>query len=153
MMIAMDDNEDKIYKHNPTNFRDEIRKDVEQNMQKFNDPIVLGELMYKLLEERENTNRILKNILVKLDKLEEKTATHETQAIRQQVDEILLPEIDEGIVAFIKEVNKVTAKDVKRKFGYKGTNAASSRLNRLVDAGILTKKQVGKKVFSFLYES
>ena len=144
-------NDKNVYKDNV--FRTEIQSDIERNMQKFNDPIVLGELMYKLLEERENTNRILKNILVKLDKLEEKTATHETQAIRQQVDEILLPEIDEGIVAFIKEVNKVTAKDVKRKFGYKGTNAASSRLNRLVDAGILTKKQVGKKVFFFLYES
>ncbi len=50
-------NDKNVYKDNV--FRTEIQSDIERNMQKFNDPLVLGELLYKLLEERENTNRIL----------------------------------------------------------------------------------------------
>ncbi|MFH2020572.1 MAG: hypothetical protein ABIJ34_04110 [archaeon] len=144
----MDDNEDKVYKHTSSNIREEIRKDVEENMEKFKDPVVLGEMMFKILEERENTNRILKNIMAKLEKLEQ-AGVPEAEEIRAELEERLLPEVDEQILALVKQSNGVTAKDVKLRLNYKGTNAASSRLNRLVDAGILKKKQVGKKVFFF----
>lgn len=146
-----DNNKEKIYKANAQasgseNFNYEIERDIKTNLEKFRDPIVLGELVYKLLEERENTNRILKNLLAKIESLEQKLGA----APIEEPEELLVPEIDEKIIAFIKEKQKVTAEDVRAHFGYKGKNAASARLNRLCDMGILKKKQVGKKVFFFL---
>jgi hypothetical protein len=139
-----DANEDKVYKVNPADVREQVRKDVEANIAKFNDPVVLGELVYLLREERENTNRILKTLLAKIESLEMKLA--ESQGARPQAEGRMLPEVDEAIASFLKEGPK-TAEDVRVKFGYKGKNAASARLNRLHVLGVVVKKQVGKKVF------
>lgn len=138
----MKDNKEKIFKSNAggSAFKNEIKSDLEENMGKFRDPVVMGELVYKLLEERENTNRILKNILAKLEALETGRAKHE---------EPILPEIDSEILGFVTEKGKVTAEDVRKKFKYRGKNAASARLNRLCNMGLLRKKQAGKKVFFF----
>lgn len=146
----MDDNKDKLYKpngrqHPDGSLRYEIDRDLQENAQKFRDPVVLGELVYKLLEERENTNRILKNLLAKIESLEQKLGT-----VPEEPGELMVPEIDEKIIAFIREAGKVTAEDVRAKFNYKGKNAASSRLNRLCELGLVRKRQVGKKVFFFL---
>lgn len=140
----MNANEDNIFKSND-NFRTEIKNDVESNMAKFNDPVVLGEMLYKLLEERENTNRILKNILAKLESL----GAQNIEVPKEHLPQVLLPEIDEQILSYLKEIGKATAEDVRSKFHYKGTNAASARLNRLCELGLLSKQQVGKKVFFF----
>lgn len=146
----MDDNKDKLYKPNgrqdpDSSLRYEIDRDLQENAQKFRDPVVLGELVYKLLEERENTNRILKNLLAKIESLEQKLGV-----VSEDPGELMVPEIDENIIAFIREAGKVTAEDVRAKFNYKGKNAASSRLNRLCELGLVRKRQVGKKVFFFL---
>jgi predicted HTH transcriptional regulator len=143
----MTDNEDNIYKAtiDRSEFRNELRSDIENNMKKFNDPIVLGELLYKLLEERENTNRILKNILAKLEKLENKDTS---PAIPSNPIPIL-PSIDEKILNFVRASGKVTAEDVRKEFKYKGKNAASARLNKLFELNLVVKQQVGKKVFFF----
>jgi predicted HTH transcriptional regulator len=135
---------DNLYKPNTnSDFRSELKSDLEENMKKFNDPIIIGELLYKLLEERENTNRILKNILAKLEHLESKNTPS------AKPEEIILPSRDERIVDFLKEKGKVTAEDVRAKFKYKGKNAACARLNKLYELDIVEKKQVGKKVFYF----
>ena len=145
VIITMKDNEDKEYKANDSAFRREIASDLEENMEKFKDPVVLGEMIYRLLEERENTNRLLKTILQRLDALEAKG-----MPIEKVVEEVpLLAEIDQEILDFVKDSGKVTAESVRQKFNYRGKNAASSRLNRLVNKSLLFKKQVGKKVFFF----
>lgn len=141
----MADNEDKKYKPTDAAFTREIKSDLEANMEKFRDPVVLGEIMYRLLEERENTNRLLKNILQKLETLEARGVS--TSEVREEIP--LLPKIDEEILAFVKEEGQVTAEEVRKRFNYKGKNAASSRLNRLSKQSLLRKKQVGKKVFFF----
>lgn len=141
----MEDKEGKEYKPTDSAFRREIQSDLEENMEKFKDPVILGELVYKLLEERENTNRLLKTIIERLDRLESHGISTE-----KLVEEIpMLADIDTEIMGFVKETGKVTAEEVKVKFNYKGKNAASSRLNRLVNQNLLQKKQVGKKVFFF----
>ncbi len=138
-------NNENIYKHNVDSaLRKEIRNDLEKNIGKFDDPVVLGELLSKLLEERENTNRILKNILAKLEVIE--CSISDKDEIE---DEVLVPEIDEKIIAFIKEQRKTTAEEVRAHLNYSGTNAASARLNKLCIFGLLEKKRVGKKVFFF----
>lgn len=142
--MLMTDNDDKKYKPIDNAFTREIRSDLEHNMEKFNDPVILGEMVYRLLEERENTNRLLKNILQKLEAMEAKMGGETTP-----VTEAILPEIDEHILKYVKKKGKVTAEDVRKEFKYKGKNAASARLNKLRTMGLLEKKQVGKKVFFF----
>ncbi len=122
----------------------EIEGDLRENMEKFQDPVVLATIAYKLLEERENTNRILKNVLARLDRLE---AGKEPSIPPQNA---FLSEIDQQILEFVKKTGKITARDVQKKFGYKGSNAASSRMNRLVKEGFLQKKQVGRKMYFLL---
>jgi len=142
----MDDNDDKKYKPIDNAFIREIRSDLEQTMDKFKDPMILGEMLYRLLEERENTNRLLKNILQKLETVEARigqgTSIKETQ-------KSILPTIDENILIFVKTSGKASAEEVRAKFKYKGKNAASARLNRLCDMGLLEKQQAGKKVYFF----
>ncbi len=149
----MRDNSDKEFKPIDTAFTKEIRSDLEQNMDKFRDPVVLGEMVYRLLEERENTNRLLKTVIQKLEAIEAKmgpgASAPVASAVASALNEPLLPEVDEGIMAFIKEAGKVTAEEVRARFNYKGKNAASARLNRLCDQGLLQKQQVGKKVYFF----
>lgn len=144
----MEDNRDNNYKLNTERspFRTELRNDLEANMQKFSDPVVLGELMFKVLEERENTNRILKNILAKLDTM---SAPRPMQGAAAMMAEPMLPEVDERIMAFAKQKGKITAEDVQVQFNYKGKNGACARLNRLYEMSLLSKKQVGKKIFFF----
>ncbi len=139
----MKDNDDKEYKPIDNAFTKEIRSDLELNIEKFRDPIVLGEMVYRLLEERENTNRLLKNILQKLEAIEAKIGK------AAAIERPLLPAIDEKILEFVKESGKVTAEEVRVKFKYRGKNAASARLNRLCNMGLLQKKQAGKRVFFF----
>ncbi|MFP3950319.1 MAG: BlaI/MecI/CopY family transcriptional regulator [Candidatus Micrarchaeia archaeon] len=122
----------------------EIEEDLRENMEKFRDPIVLATIAYKLLEERENTNRILKNVLARLDRLE---AGKEPEIPPQNT---FLSEIDQQILEFVKKTGKTTARDVQKKLRYKGSNAASSRMNRLVKEGFLQKKQAGRKMYFLL---
>jgi predicted HTH transcriptional regulator len=142
----MTDKADKEYKPNDNAFTKEIRSDLEQNLDKFRDPVVLAEMVFRLLEERENTNRLLKTLIAKIEALEKRGVALEERAPMEQP---MLPEVDEQIVAFLKETGRATAEDVRVKFNYKGKNAASARLNRLFEMGLLQKQQVGKKVFFF----
>ena len=142
----MKHNDDKEFKPIDNAFTKEIRSDLEQNIERFRDPVVLGEMVYRLLEERENTNRLLRNILQKLEQLEAKMAGGMPMVAEEAP---LLPEIDDQILRFVKESGKVTAEDVRVKFNYRGKNAASARLNRLFELNLLHKQQVGKKVFFF----
>ena len=141
---------EKQYKPIDNAFTREIQSDLEANMEKFRDPVVLGEMVFRLLEERENTNRILKNVMARLDAMEAKYgALPEAPEQPGVIEQPMLPEIDEQILAFVKESGKATARDVQKRFKYKGKNAASARLNRLCAMNLLQKRQVGKKVFFF----
>lgn len=144
---TMKTNDDKEYKPIDNAFTREIRSDIEANMEKFRDPVVLGEMVYRLLEERENTNRLLKSIIQKLEAIEAKITTGPEMTI--STVQPLLPEIDDQIMKFVREQEKVTAEEVRARFNYRGKNAACARLNRLCDMGLLQKQQVGKKVYFF----
>ncbi|MFH1307115.1 MAG: winged helix-turn-helix domain-containing protein [Candidatus Micrarchaeota archaeon] len=61
--------------------------------------------------------------------------------------EILLSSIDEQIVEMIRARSAVCAEDVRARFKYKGKNAASARLSRLYELGILEKQQAGRRVY------
>ncbi|MEW5996216.1 MAG: BlaI/MecI/CopY family transcriptional regulator [Candidatus Micrarchaeota archaeon] len=131
------DTKDRFKSVSSPALREKISADLQQNLEKFRDPVVLGELMFQLLEERENTNRILKNILQRLEAIEKPAGPEEP----------LLPELDEKIMDFVRKRGKATAEEVQAEFGYRGRNGASSRLNRLCMLGMLAKRQAGRKVF------
>jgi len=127
---------------------DEFRKFKEE----MKNPIVVGAMLAKLNEERSTTNLVLKEINAKLDRLlglESRIAAMEQKFAQPTAKpaEVMLPEIDEDIVSFVRSRTKACAEEVQKHFNYKGRNAASSRLNRLVQMGVLAKNQVGKKVY------
>jgi Fic family protein len=125
-------------------FVNEIIQKHSDVVEKLNDPVFLGMLVAELVQERENTNRILKNLMNKLENIE--AAVNNEKKYEPE----LLPDVDLEIVSFVKHCKKVTASDVQKKFKYKGTNAASARLNKLCNINILTKKQVGRRVYFML---
>jgi len=165
----VDENED-IFKRSasqPDKFGENvavIKKEIEEHnnrlkaiADKLNDPVYIAGIMLAVQNERENTNRILKNIYAELERVKnleervrklEEIATNTTMP--SEVLEPVLPDVDAQIVDFIREKTRVCAEDVQRRFNYKGKNAASARLNRLYDMGILNKAQVGRKVYYFL---
>jgi hypothetical protein len=61
--------------------------------------------------------------------------------------EMLLAPADEQIVSALRSRGTLCAEQVRVIFGYKGKNAASSRLNRLYELGILEKQQAGRVVY------
>ncbi len=144
-------------------------KRLAADFSKFNEemknPLVVGALLNKLSEERASTNLLFKEINAKLDRvvalenrmsaLEEKLETRQPvpltaeshTAPRSKPAEVLLAEIDEQIVNFVKKTGKASAEEVQKQFGYRGRNAASARLNRLCGQGVLQKRQVGRKVY------
>jgi uncharacterized membrane protein len=136
----------------------EILAPLENDIAKLRDPLVLAALMHTAATERENTNRLLKTIIEMLERkfaeVEERIGAMEKANLPQggapkQEGEPLLPPVDMEIMAFVKEKGYVNAEEVRKKFGYKGKNAASSRLNHLYEMGLLEKKQVGRVVVFF----
>lgn len=133
--------------------RNEIITPLENDIQKLRDPIVLASIMHTAATERENTNRLLKTLIEKLDhkfaEVDARMSALEAGAIAHAAmpsEEVLLPSVDEGILAFVKEKRYASAEEVRRKFGYRGKNAASARLNRMFELGLLEKRQVGRAV-------
>ncbi len=135
--------------------RNEILSPLESDIHKLRDPVVLAALMHTAATERENTNRLLKTLIERLDAkfgevearlqaLERKPmAPHEP---KPHEEEVLLPSVDEEILKFVKEKRFASAEEVRRRFNYKGKNAASARLNRMFELGLLAKRQVGRAV-------
>lgn len=114
---------------------------------KMRDPLVVGALLHKLAEERQSTNLLFKNLLEKLESLEAKVASLEGKLGKAEVKEASLSQTDEKIIAFVKARGKACAEELQKKFGYKGRNAASSRLNALFKQNLLEKTYAGKTVY------
>jgi hypothetical protein len=136
--------------------KNEVLAPLENDMAKLHDPFVLAALMNTAANERENTNRLLKTIIEKLDvkfaELENRIEALEAgKAPSAPVgpEEVLLPQVDEEILKFVKEKRHATSEEVRARFGYRGKNAASARLNRMYELGLLGKKQVGRAVLFF----
>ncbi|MBU0635654.1 hypothetical protein KKE06_01380 [Candidatus Micrarchaeota archaeon] len=124
--------------------------DVQEVMQQSKDPAFVSALMFKLVQEREQTNKLLEQINEKYDKLmfELKTRMQSPSPqpnITSNSFEVL-PEQDQMILNLVEEKGSVNSQSVKQSLGYKGLNAASQRLNKLYREGHLKKVQSGKQV-------
>lgn len=118
--------------------------DLMDIQEKTQDPLVLSVLVFKLLEERKETNKILKDIQEKYDKLQFSISQKESVS---NLDTKMLSETDDKIISYIREKKRADAEEIKEAFGYKGTNAASQRLNNLVKDKYLQKITAGRKVY------
>jgi len=132
-----------------------VTEELKEQLLKFKDPVVLGSLMYTATTERENTNRLLKNILGKIDALEARIVELESKQGGSPKGprgppSPMLPEADERIVQFIRKRGRACAEEVRYALRYRGTNAASARMNKLFERGVLEKEQVGRKVYYVL---
>ncbi|MCK9292677.1 MAG: hypothetical protein WCY27_02450 [archaeon] len=122
--------------------------DLIQIQEKFNDPLILSVIIHQLIEERKKTNNILLELREKYDSLQFLVKNNIKTKQEQNTDVYnILPEIDDKIISFIKVKQKVDAEMVQNEFNYKGSNAASQRLNKLVNNGYLRKVQAGRKVY------
>ncbi len=113
----------------------------------------MEQIISLIIEERERTNKMLEEITNKVRKLEEliETSDESDEIVvgnyNEEKKEILLSEVDTKIVEFVQNKGMVTADELKIYMNYKGKNAASARLNKLYKMGLLTKYQLGHKVY------
>jgi len=128
----------------------EMSLDMQEIMQESKDPAFLGALMFKLVQERQETNKMLSKWDFKFDKLmlELKTGKSSLESGEEDVKGSyeVLPEQDQRILKLVEEKGQVTANDIQTVMEYKGLNAASQRLNKLYKEGHLVKVRSGKKV-------
>jgi hypothetical protein len=148
-----------------SNSRDSIKRlapdfhslslDIREVMQQAKDPAFMAALMFKLVQEREQTNKLLGQINEKYDKLmfELKTRNQTGTESQNPVNPVtnsnsfqVLPEQDQMILNLLDQKGSVDANGVKQILGYKGLNAACQRLNKLYRDGHLKKIQSGKHV-------
>ena len=125
--------------------------ELEELTSTYEDPKTLATVIYKLVQEKEKTNKLLENINDKYDKimfaLKTNPLTDQThEPVHQQNQFEVLPEQDQLILKIIDERGQCTAKDIKTMMNYKGLNAACQRLNKLFKEGHLKKVKSGRKV-------
>jgi hypothetical protein len=130
----------------------QLTADLKDVLSHADNPMLVAALLYKLAQERHQTNELLAKMESKYDELSFQLKTNGvsptlTPNPTQGAHSIsLLPEQDQKIMKLVEENHKVDAMLVQTKLGYKNPNAASQRLNMLVKAGHLGKIQSGKKV-------
>jgi len=149
------DSKERKFKVNPDNpvslEVEKMKADIVNVYEKLNDPVFLGSLFHVAASERENTNRILKTLLTRLDALDARVrnleAGRRTAKPEGPRPPVILPDVDFDILSFVRRRGRVYADEVREKFNYRGTNAACTRLNKLYAEGLLEKKQVGRRVY------
>ncbi|RLG19431.1 hypothetical protein DRN67_02710 [Candidatus Micrarchaeota archaeon] len=130
-----------------------LKAEIVNIHEKLKDPVFLGSLFHVAASERENTNRILKTLLARLESIEARLRKLEGSTRPEGPrPPTILPDVDFEVMQFVKDKGRVYATDVKKRFKYKGTNAACARLNKLYDQGLLEKKQVGRRVYYYAKE-
>ncbi len=113
----------------------------------------LATSLYQLTTRVEDTNKLIMTLIRKIELLEKKIEELEAgkaRGMKAELEEPILSPVDEQIMSLVKSRGEVSAADVKAELHYKGTNAASARLNKLCSIGLLKKAYVGKKVYFFL---
>ncbi len=123
--------------------------DINEILSISDDPKAIAALLFKLVQEREKTNKLLEGINDKYDKImfELKTEGMQKESTEEKKMKFeVLPEQDQIILEFIEKQGGGSASDVQAIMHYRGLNAASQRLNKLYKEGFLKKVQAGRKV-------
>jgi len=136
----------------------ELNQDILEIIQKNPDPVLIATLLFKLSQEREQTNKELQKIHEKFDTIMLELKTRNSSQAGQEMQTssssdgrkfTILPEQDQKIMQTIEQKGPTSAFEIQQIMGYTGLNAASQRLNGLFKQGLLKKIQSGKKVLYF----
>ena len=130
-------------KHISPEFSD-LSVDIQEVLKESSNPAFLAALLFKLTKEREETNKILKELDTTFIRIEKMLKSNSSNS--HTVEENVLPEPDQHIMQMIDEIGMVSAQDIKERLAYKKSNAASQRLNKLVREGHLRRIRSGRKV-------
>ncbi len=138
---------ERLEKLNAANSEEELNELFEQA----DNPKILAKLLYRVVKEKERTNKLLENLNEKYDRImfALKTGASAEQTLdptQVQNQFEILPEQDQLILKIIEERSQCTANDIKTMLNYKGLNAACQRLNKLFKEGYLKKIKSGKNV-------
>ena len=142
-----------------------MKGNLSEKVKQISDPDVRNILFYLMSEEKSN-NILVRDIDSKLYNITEKlwnlgtllekldTMSTQIAELNEKLDQTqqqnrseLLSERDREILDFVVNTKRVCAEDVQGKFGYKGRNAASARLNNLYQKGMLKKIHAGRNVY------
>jgi hypothetical protein len=133
------------------------------------DSKTLGLLLFKLAQERQQTNKLLEKLADQYDnvmfQLKTSLPDHSLSArspgefinpprppsesdppVRSRPVVRVLADQDQFILKMVEQSGQINADQVREELGYKGKNAASQRLNMLVREGHLRKIQAGRNV-------
>ncbi len=148
-----------------------LTADVSELFDQNTDPKALGLLLFKLAQERQQTNKFLEKLVDQYDQIMFHLKTQQLPSqdvlsnpprdnwmapprmppeaeppVRSRPEIRILADQDQFIMKMVDSMGHISANEVKNELGYKGANAASQRLNMLVREGHLRKVQAGKKV-------
>jgi hypothetical protein len=115
-------------------------------------------LLKYMMDESRTTRMLIEQMYKKMERFEqelntdlpEEPAQGENwleQATTTTPKLVPISELDRKIVQHIGRLDMACADDIRKLMGYKGKNAASARLNKLLNLGVLTRYQVGHKVY------
>ncbi|MEM0149444.1 MAG: hypothetical protein QXW10_00930 [Candidatus Micrarchaeaceae archaeon] len=117
----------------------------------------LFSLVKYLVDENKKTTLVLQNLSDGISRLENELfagESEENQAAKvQDTQEINVPkelpisDLDARILQIIQRKGMACADDIRAQLNYKGRNAATARLTKLYKQGLLTRYQLGHKVF------
>ena len=98
-----------------------------------------------VLDEIKKLNVCIDGMSSKFEELESKIATGGEVEIKKS-EEWLSPR-DQEIINYIRRQGRASAEEIKNKFNYKRTNAATNRMNNLYRQNILEKQRVGRLMY------
>jgi len=122
----------------------------------------LFSLVKYLVDENKKTTLVLQSLADGISRLEgelfagesaDESVDSSTDAKMHEVQEAHLPkelpisDLDAKILQVIQRKGMACADDIKAQLNYKGRNAATARLTKLYKQGLLTRYQLGHKVF------
>ncbi len=110
-------------------------------------------LIKYVTEERERTEKLLMTMAEKIRRMEGRQQltvqepVSSENAKKRGFEEIALSDTDRLIVEFVQTKGLACADDIREIMGYKGRNAACTRLKKLCNEGLLQRFQLGHKVY------
>ncbi|MGC8669661.1 MAG: hypothetical protein ACP5TL_00720 [Candidatus Micrarchaeia archaeon] len=115
----------------------------------------LFSLIKYLVEENKKTTMVLQGLAEGISHLENELFSDaeeekETPAIGENMllpKELPISDLDAKILQIIQRKGMACAEDIKVQLNYRGRNAATARLTKLYKQGILSRYQLGHKVF------
>lgn len=138
----------------------ELTENLSDAIYNMSDPVAIGAMLYTIAEEKKSSNLVVREINGKFDNILENLNKVYTQLIElnQKLEvkapakveisqEEMLSDKDKEILDFTRKEGKVCADDIKKKFNYRGRNAASARLSKLFKENLLEKIYLGRKVY------